>query len=157
GLTMQPDYTIQGSKLGGGNNLLNCAAGMMGFTYVANMLYLSTVYNSGGRVAVDIYANGMPVAVTYLDGVEPAEVESIEIVEDDGLAGINQRANTMGVVVVNMKEIKAEKLTAEQIKELFPPSNMLTFNPKGFAEERQFYVPKYSGPRTSLQSQDLRT
>lgn len=157
GLSMQPDYTIQGSNLGGCNNLLNCVSGMMGLTYVDNMLYLSTVYNSGGRVPVEIYVNGMPVDVTYLYGVEPTMVESIEIFKDDGLTGINQRSNTMGVVVVNMKEVKTEKLTAQQIKELFPPSNMLTFNPKGFAEERQFYVPKYSGPRTSMQSQDLRT
>lgn len=157
GLSMMPDYTIQGANLGGCNNLLNCVSGMMGLTYVDNMLYLTSVYNSGGRVPVEIYVNGMPVDVTYLYGVQPSMVESIEIFKDDGLTGINQRSNTMGVVVVNMKEVKTQKLTAQQIKELFPPSNMLTFNPKGFAEERQFYVPKYSGPRTSLQSQDIRT
>lgn len=56
-----------------------------------------------------------------------------------------------------MKEIKKVKLTKDQLKELFPPNNVLTFKPKGYDEERHFYVPKYSGPKTSLQVQDYRT
>ena len=34
---------------------------------------------------------------------------------------------------------------------------MLTFKPKGYAAEKQFYLPKYIGPLNTLQRRDIRS
>jgi hypothetical protein len=99
----------------------------------------------------------MPVDVNYLAGVEVNNVESLEVFYNDGLSGINRLSNTSGVLVINMKEIKKTAMSMNQFKALFPPTNILTHKPKGFTTERKFYVPKYSGPRNSLQREDYRT
>jgi hypothetical protein len=156
GLSMQADREVSGDQFAGCNILTNCLS-TAGLTYIDYQLYLSKTYNQGNRTPIEIYANGMPVDVNYLLGLDPKGIESIEVFNNDGLTGINQRNNTLGVVVINMKEIKKVKLTKDQLKELFPPNNVLTFKPKGYDEERHFYVPKYEGPKTSLQVQDYRT
>jgi len=157
GLNMQADYLIQSEQLTGCNSLLTCLSGAIGLIYIDNNLYLSKAYNAGNRLPVEIYANGMPVDVNYLHGLQPEGIESIEVFSNDGLSGINSRSNTMGVVVINMKEIKKVKMSAQDIKDLFPPTNVMTFKPEGYSVERQFYVPKYTGPRTTLQSKDNRS
>jgi len=157
GLSMQADYLIKGEQFAGCNNLLSCLSTALGLTYVDNTLYLSRAYNSGSRLPVEIYANGMPVDISYLYSIQPEGIESIEVFNNDGLTGINQRSNTQGVVVINMKEVKKVKMTRQEIKDLFPPTNVMNFSPKGYSVERQFYVPRYTGPRTSLQSKDNRS
>src|SRR5690606_32769824 len=157
GLSMQPDYFTKGEQLAGCNNLLSCLSTALGLTYVDNYLYLTRSYNAGNRMPVEIYVNGMPVDISYLQSVRPQGVESIEVFLDDGFTGINQRSNTNGVVVINMKEVKTVKLSRQEVKDLFPPANVKTFTPRGYSMERQFYSPKYSGPRTSLQSEDTRS
>lgn len=157
GLSMQADFMTDGDQLGGCNDLLTCISTVMGLIYVENNLYLSSVYNAGGRLPVEIYVNGMAVDVNYLYGIQPAGIENIEVFKDDGLSGINQRTNTQGVVVINMKEVKTESMSMADFQKLFPPSNTLTFTPQGFSEQMQFYVPKYQGPRNNLQSKDIRS
>lgn len=156
GLNMQADREISGDQFEGCNILTNCLS-MAGLTYIDYQLYLSKTYNQGNKTPIEIYVDGMPVDVNYLLSIEPKGIASIEVFNNDGLSGINQRSNTLGVVVVNMKEIKKVKMSKDQLKELFPPNNVLTFKPKGYSEERKFYVPKYAGPKTSLQVTDYRT
>src|SRR5690606_27042648 len=139
------------------NNLLNCLGGGLGLTYIDQQLFLSQSYLSGVRIPIAIYVNGMEVDVNYLNSVSPSGIDNIEVFKNDALSGINRRTNTNGVLVINMKEIKKTKATAQQIKDLFPPTNVLTLTPKGYSAERQFYHPKYSGPRTSMQAVDTRS
>lgn len=157
GLNMLADYQTDGEQLQGCNDLLSCMSTVLGLTYVDNNLYLSTVYNAGGRLPVAIYVNGMEVDVNYLYGIQPSGVENIEVFRDEGLSGINQRTNTQGVVVINMKEVKTETMSMAEFQKLFPPTNTMTFTPQGFSEQMQFYSPKYDGPRNNLQSKDIRT
>ena len=124
---------------------------------IENNLFLTRTYNQGLKVPIDIYVNGMQVDVNYLMGLDAKGVESIEVFYTDGLSGINRRNNTNGVLAINMIETPKVKITKEQLKELFPPTNVITIQPKGYAVERQFYVPKFSGPKTSLQREDYRT
>ncbi|MFC5283008.1 carboxypeptidase regulatory-like domain-containing protein [Pedobacter alpinus] len=156
GLNMMADRQVQGDQLVGCAILTNCLTSA-GLTFVDQQLFLTRSYNQGNRTPVEIYANGMPVDVNYLFSISPSGIESIEVFNTDGISGINQRTNTLGVVVINMKEIVKVKISKDQLKELFPPTNVLTFKPKGYDAERRFYVPKYSGPKTSLQVQDYRT
>jgi len=150
------DRVMPGTQLQGCPVLVNCLSGV-GLTYINNMLFLSRSYNQGLKLPIDIYVNGMQVDVTYLMGLDVKGVESIEVFNDDGLSGINKRNNTSGVLAINMIETPKIKVTIEQLKELFPPTNVITIQPKGYAVERQFYVPKFSGPKTNLQREDYRT
>lgn len=156
GLNFMADRLTTGDQLQGCANILNCLAGS-GITYVDNMLYLTRAYNQGTRVPIEVYVNGMPVDVNYLTSLDANGIESIEVFNNDGLSGINRRSNTLGVLVVNLKEIKSTPLSKDQIKDLFPPANVLTYKPKGYSVERHFYTPKYTGPRTPTQPEDLRT
>ncbi len=156
GLSMQPDREVSGDQFQGCNILTNCLS-MAGLIYIDYQLYLSKTYNQGNKTPIEIYIDGMPVDVNYLSSIDPNGIASIEVFNSDGLSGINQRNSTLGVVVINMKEIKKVKMSKDQLKELFPPNNVLTIKPKGYSEERHFYVPKYSGPKTSLQFTDYRT
>lgn len=157
GLSMMADYTTDGDQLAGCSNLLNCLSTVMGLTYLDNQVYISRTYNSGNRTPAEIYVDGMPVDASYLYSLQPAGVASIEVFLSDGLTGINQRSGTSGVVVVNMKEIKRQKVSREELNELFAPTSILKFNPKGYSEDRVFYVPRFEGPRSSLQATDRRS
>ncbi|HUH18211.1 carboxypeptidase-like regulatory domain-containing protein [Albibacterium sp.] len=157
GLSMQADYLYKGDQLAGCNNLISCLTGSMGLTYVDRILYLSRSYNTGNRLPIEIYANGLQVDVNYLMGIQVEGIESIEVFNDDGVSGINARNRTKGVLVINMKEVKKTKVSAQDIADLFAPTNVMTFMPNGYSAERQFYVPKYSGPQTTMQSKDNRT
>src|SRR5690606_11164963 len=143
GLSAEPDYLIPGDKFSGCNNVLNCLSTTPSLIYMDNILYLAKSYNAGSRVPVEIYLNGMPVDLLYLQNMQPDGIESVEVFASDGLSGINQRSNTKGVVVINMKEVQKRKLNAQEIKDLFPPTNIMKFMPKGYSVERRFYVPKY--------------
>lgn len=157
GLSMMADFTTQGEQLSGCNNLINCLSTVMGLTYVDNQLYLTRGYNSGNRVPAEIYVSGMPVDVSYLHSLQPSGIASIEVFLNDGMSGINQRSGTSGVVVINLKEIKKQQLSRQEVNALFAPTNILKFNPKGYSVDRAFYVPRYEGPRTSLQARDSRS
>lgn len=156
GLSPIADRVLPATQLQGCAILVNCL-GAAGLTYIENNLFLTRTYNQGLKVPIDIYVNGMQVDVNYLMGLDAKGVESIEVFYTDGLSGINRRNNTNGVLAINMIETPKVKITKEQLKELFPPTNVITIQPKGYAVERQFYVPKFSGPKTSLQREDYRT
>ncbi len=156
GLNMDADHTTSGDQLNGCTVILNCLSGA-GLTYEDQNLYITRTYNQGIKVPVEIYVNDMPVDINYLASLNASGIESVEVFNNDGLSGINRRTNTSGVVVINLKEIKKVPMSKDQFKSLFPPNNVLTYKPKGYAVERKFYSPKYTGPRTSLQSKDLRS
>lgn len=156
GLNMMADRVTSGEQLQGCGQFVNCLSGS-GLTFIDNMLFLTRTYNQGIKIPIEIYVNNMPVDVSYLASINSKDVESIEVFNNDGLTGINKRTNTNGVLVINMKEVKKVPLNKDQLKDLFPPTNVLTYKPKGYAAERQFYLPKYSGPRTTIQPQDLRS
>ncbi|WP_026903400.1 hypothetical protein [Pedobacter glucosidilyticus] len=156
GLNMMADRTTTGDQLIGCGLLVNCLSAS-GLTFVDNNLFITRTYNQGIRIPVEIYVNDMPVDIAYLNSLDAKGIESVQVFNNDGLSGINRRSNTSGVLVIIMKEIKKVPATKAQIQELFAPTNVITIKPKGYAVERQFYQPKYTGPRTSLQAQDIRS
>jgi hypothetical protein len=100
----------------------------------------------------------MPVDFNYLNNVNPADVESVEVFLTDGLSGINKMNNTNGVLVVNAKKVVKPKMSREQIKELLAPQNSaVNFMPKGYNMARVFYSPKYDISATTGLGGDLRS
>ncbi|OKS84664.1 carboxypeptidase-like regulatory domain-containing protein [Mucilaginibacter polytrichastri] len=158
GLSSIADHEVSGEQLKGCNNFVMClTTALIGITYRDNNFYITRDYNAGNKNPVQFYLKGMPVDVSFLNSVNPNEVEGIEIFNSDGFSSINKMNNTNGVISINMKEVpKGTKVTASQLKELFPDQNVVTFTPKGYAKTRQFYLPKYDVSKAQLAS-DLRT
>lgn len=158
GLSPNPDHLISGEQLQGCPFILNCLQGMaVGFTYADNNFYVSRDYNTGNRTPAQVFLDGMPVDVSQLSTITSDQVESVETFLRDPLGTVSRMYNTNGVLVVNTKkksQPKGEKITKEQLQELFPEKNVLKFSPMGYAPARQFYLPKYEGPKNS---NDLRT
>lgn len=87
----------------------------------------------------------------------PSDVENVEVFLKDELGLINRTYNTNGVLVINSKKTTKKAVTAEELKLLFPPDNVLTFNPLGYLKVREFYIPKYSSAASRTAGNDLRT
>lgn len=158
GLSMMPDHLIDGERFKGCNILLNCLqTSATGLTYAEDNFFVTRVYNSGLKIPVQIFYNGMPVDANYLNSIIPSEVESVEIFLKDELGMVNRMYNTNGVLVINSKKTTKKPVTAAELKALFPPNNVLTFHPLGYIKSREFYLPKYITQASRTVGIDLRT
>jgi hypothetical protein len=145
GLATVPDHQIESDRFQGCVIFLNCLqSSAAGLIFSDNNFYVARVFNSGLKVPVQIFYDGMPVDVNYLNNVQTADVDNVEIFLKDDLGLVNRAYNTNGVLVINSKKTeKGKAVTAEDLKKLFPPSNVLTFKPQGYIKKREFYTPKY--------------
>jgi hypothetical protein len=86
-------------------------------------------------------------------------LESVEIFLTDQLGMVNSTYGTNGAIVVNMKKAPVgEKISLQQLKDMLPQRNEITFNPKGYSPVRIFYMPRYEGPKnTQPTKQDTRS
>ena len=159
GLSMLADHTIDGERFKGCNVMLMCLQGnASGLTYVDNNFYVTRVYNSGNRVPVQVFLDGMPIEVDFLNNIIPSDVESVEIFLRDDLGLVNRAYNTNGVLsIYSKKQDKKKSVTADDLKKLFPPNNVYTFRPLGYLKAREFYIPKYITPASRSVGTDLRT
>jgi hypothetical protein len=158
GLSMQADHTIDSERFKGCNVMISCLQGAaMGLTYVDNNFYVTRVYNSGLKVPVSIFLDGMQIEPTFLNNIVPSDVESVEIFLKDDLGLVNRTYGTNGVLSIYSKKDAKKPVTADDLKKLFPPNNVLTFNPQGYIKSREFYTPKYITPESRNVGSDLRT
>ncbi|PWK78698.1 hypothetical protein LX99_01146 [Mucilaginibacter oryzae] len=157
GLPMQADHEITAQQLQGCPMLLNCASTLaMGLTYVDNNFYVTRSYNQGDRTPVQVYVGTMPVDANFLASVPSSEVESIEVFLNDGVSGINRSTQTKGVLIVNKKVVKKQKITLAQLQELIPKQNVITFAVQGYTKAKEFYSPKYDVTKAGVLGGDLR-
>jgi hypothetical protein len=157
GLSVQADHEISGDMLKDCPVLINCLSTLaMGLTYVDNNFYVTRDYNAGNKKPVQIYVGSMQVDVSYLSSMTGAEVESVEIFLKDGLSGINRLNQTNGVMIINKKIIKKEKISFAQLQALIPKQNVITFAVQGYTKAKEFYVPKYDINKSSVVGLDLR-
>ena len=160
GLSPQPDHVVSGIQLSNCNFLLDCLRGAaFGFTYDNDNFYLTRDYSQGNKsTPAAVYYNGMPVDASYLENIDPKTVESVELFNNDGLSSINKMSNTKGVIVINTKPApKGEKISLSQLRDMMPQYNLITINPLGYVRAKDFYVPKFSVPKTNPAYSDLRT
>jgi hypothetical protein len=157
GLSMQADHEISAQQLQGCPLLLNCLSTMaMGLTYIDNNFYITRDYNSGSRTPVQVYVGSLPVDANFLSSMQSSEVESVEIFLNDGVSGINRSTQTKGVMVINKKVVKKEKITLAQLQELIPKQNVITFAVQGYTKAKEFYSPKYDVTKAGTLGGDLR-
>jgi len=159
GLSMEPDQLIPGDRLSACNFLAQCLqGGTLGLTYSDNNLYVLRSYNQGDKRPVQIYYNGLAVDFDYLNTITPAEVESIEVFNSDGLSGINKMNNTNGVLVINGKKVvKKVQSKAEILALLAPQYSAQNIILRGYSQSRVFYSPKYDPTKAGSFGGDLRT
>ena len=158
GLSMIPDQVLTGDRITSCALFLTCLQGsLFGLTYVDNNLYVRRDYQAGNKTPVQSFVNGMPVDISYLNSLDAAEVESIEVFLKDELSGINRTYGTNGVLVVNMKKVEKKKVTLKDIQDLIPQPSVVTFVPKGYTSSRVFYSPKYEVSRSTMQGLDYRS
>lgn len=152
------DYTINNDRIKDCNLMINCLqSGASGLTFADQAFYVTRVYNSGLRVPVAIFLDGMQIEATFLNNIVPADVESVEIFLVDQLGLVNRTYGTNGVLSIYSKKDAKKPVSADDLKKLFPPNNVLTFNPQGFIKSREFYSPKYLTPESRTTGSDLRT
>ena len=152
------DHTINNDRFKDCNLMINCLqSGATGLTFADNAFFVTRVYNSGLRVPVAIFLDGMQIEATFLNNIVPTDVESVEIFLIDQLGLVNRTYGTNGVLSIYSKKDAKKPVSADDLKKLFPPNNVLTFNPQGFIKSREFYSPKYLTPESRTTGSDLRT
>ena len=152
------DHTINNDRFKDCNLMINCLqSGATGLTFADNAFFVTRVYNSGLRVPVAIFLDGMQIEATFLNNIVPTDVESVEIFLIDQLGLVNRTYGTNGVLSIYSKKDAKKPVSADDLKKLFPPNNVLTFNPQGFIKSREFYSPKYFTPESRTTGSDLRT
>jgi hypothetical protein len=129
----------------------------MGLTFSENNFYVTRVFNSGLKVPVQIFLDGMAIEATFLNNIVPSDVESVEVFLKDDLGLVNRTYGTNGLLSIYSKKDAKKPVTADDLKKLFPPNNVLTFNPQGYVKSREFYSPKYATPESRTTGSDLRT
>ncbi|GAC1302308.1 MAG: TonB-dependent receptor plug domain-containing protein [Mucilaginibacter sp.] len=154
-LSSQPDHLIPGSMLKGCPVVLNCITSLAnGMTFDQGNFYVTRDYNQGKRIPAQIFLRGTPVDAGTLSTINADDVESVELFMKDELGLINSAYGTNGAVVVNMKKMpETKKISLQELRELMPQKNEITFMPKGYAAVRTFYLPRYIGPRASQSTQ----
>lgn len=158
GLSMLADHTIDNERFKGCNIMISCLqTAAMGLTFSDNSFYVTRVFNSGLKVPVQIFLDGMPIEANFLNNIVPSDVESVEIFLKDDLGLVNRTYGTNGVLSIYSKKDAKKPVSADDLKKLFPPNNVLTFNPQGFIKSREFYSPKYITPESRTAGSDLRT
>lgn len=158
GLSMMPDQLIQGERLMDCAMFLTCLQGsLFGLTYVDNNLYVRRDYQAGNKTPVQAFVSGMPVDISYLNSLQAADIESVEVFLKDDLSGINRTYGTNGVLVVNMKKVEHKKVTMKDLEDLIPQPSVVTFVPKGYTSSRVFYSPKYEATKSTMQGLDYRS
>lgn len=159
GLSMIADHTIPGDRFKDCNFFTDClvSAGL-GLTYDNNNFYITRDYNSGKKIPVAYYVNGMPVDYNYLLNVDTKMVETVEIFNSDGLSSINRTTGTNGVVsVITKKPPKGEKISKDELLAMLPKNYEIEFVPGGYSTARTFYSPKYENTSGNAAGSDYRS
>jgi hypothetical protein len=126
-------------------------------TFDNENFYVSRDYNQGGRTPVQVFLNGIPVDTRDINTVNATDLESVEIFLRDELGTVDRLYGTKGVLVINTKKPPVgKKISKQELMDMLPKNNIITFSPLGFAKEREFYSPKYL-PGVSYPNNDLRT
>jgi len=159
GLSAWPDHLISKDRLNNCPSFFICMQSMlMGVTYDNQNFYITRDYNTGNRTPMQIFFNGMPVDVNYLNSINSNDIESVEVFLKDELGLVNRTYQSNGVLVINGKKVeKQSKMKMDEIRNLLPKPGEVKFIPQGYTIAREFYAPKYSTTSGAIQGSDLRT
>lgn len=115
-----------------------------GLQFVSGMPYIR---GQAARIIMD----GMDVEADFVSSINMADVESIEILKSIGFTAIYGSRGGGGVIIVNTKRGKPGYAS-----NVYVPG-LITYQPIGFVNQKQFYVPNYADPKLNANTADLRT
>ncbi|MCC8407889.1 carboxypeptidase-like regulatory domain-containing protein [Mucilaginibacter sp. UR6-1] len=160
GLSSIDARVVTGEQLKGCPDVLSCLQSMApGVTYdaQAQAFYVSRDYNQGKRVPMAIFAQGGPVDINYLRGLNGNDVESVEVFLRDDLGLVNRTYQTNGVLSVYTKKApQGQKISVQELQDLLPQPSVAKLSPKGYDVAKTFYSPKYL-PGNKAFGADLRS
>ncbi|RYE54143.1 MAG: hypothetical protein EOP48_12935 [Sphingobacteriales bacterium] len=160
-LPAQADHTIDVSQIEPCRMLSECLRyKLTGVVFYENKFYVARDFNAGQRIPMLIYVNGLMYDFESLNTINAGDIVNIEIFLKDEIGQLSRSNGTNGIIVINTKPLpkgSKETLSADEFKKLFPESFVVTYKPKGYAVEREFYVPKYSADPAALNFSDLRS
>ena len=153
-LGIEPDHLLPADRLKDCPSVLECLkSSLSGMTYDQDNFYVTRDYNAGKKIPAQVFVRGLPVDINYLATMNGNEVESVEIFLKDELGLVNSANNSNGAIVINLKKVETTKISLQQLRDLIPPKNEITFNPKGYSAVRTFYLPRYAGPKEAQPTQ----
>lgn len=159
GLSPVPDHLLTADRFNAGCNfLLECLKSQAtGLTFDVENFYVTRDFNQGNKTPVQVFINGTPVDARDINNVSAAELESVEIFLRDDLGTVDRAYGTKGVLVINTKKAPVgQKISKQELMDMIPKTNVITYSPMGYSKERDFYSPKYL-PNAAITSNDLRT
>jgi hypothetical protein len=142
---LDPDQTIRDfPKEGNGQTLSQyLAARTRGITFKNGLPYSSRLPDTPMNIILD----GVVIDKYYFQSLNLTEIEGAEVLRTSGRRDI---VNGVGNVIVLTR-----RKHFGYTKPITP--DVITYQSNGFYKAREFYSPKYDGPKTNMQTLDLRT
>jgi hypothetical protein len=161
GLSMETDQTLTADLLKDcGNDFEGCVLSkVFGIWHVDNKYYVKRDYDAGNKKPIKFFVNGLGIDDGYINNINPADIESIEVYLKDGVAGLMRFYDCNGIISITTKTHSFDTAVKPNTDlSLLGSASQVTLNPKGFYKTRIFYSPKYNNPQNMpAQGTDLRT
>lgn len=136
-----PDQTIRVPK-----NAIGTIGQYLSSRAVGVIFKNGVPYSTRGGI-MNIILDGFPINKDYFASLNLDEIEGAEILRTTGRKDI---ATGLGNAI-----ILTRRKYSGYTKQLTP--DVITFPSNGFYKAKEFYSPKYDGPKTNMQTLDLRT
>jgi hypothetical protein len=144
------DQVIMGDKLGSCVSLADCLRGkVFGVSFAADGSPINI--SRGANSPMVIIVEGNQLAGSELNNIDVNTVSSIEVLRTNFAKSIYGGSIGGGALIITLKD-GSEKYTTSTV-----PAGLITYPFKGFYKARQFYSPKYAGPKQTGDAPDLRS
>ncbi len=121
---------------------------LLGVIFRGGIPYSTRSFNTPMQLIVD----GIYMDADYLSTIVPTDVASIEVLRSGGYTSIYGGRGAGGVLIITTKRGDDPSYTFQR----YAPG-IITYNPKGLTQSKEFYAPKYDDPKTNIAVADLRT
>ncbi|TWR25530.1 carboxypeptidase regulatory-like domain-containing protein [Mucilaginibacter achroorhodeus] len=159
GLPAMSDQSLTGERFQDCPNLYVCLpANLLGVTAEDNNLYFSKNISNSNKLPIQVFVDGKVVDYGYLNSIAGRDVEVIDVFKSDGVSSINRTYQSDGIIsIITKKKPKGERITLQQLQDMIPKGNVLTYNGFGYAVAKEFYSPKYDALKQGAFGGDLRS
>jgi hypothetical protein len=113
------------------------------------MVYYPCRYEDGKTLVLKIMVDGMIMDAETLNTLPPEIIESVEVLKTGAFTAIYGSESYNGLILINTKKGNYTGAASKP--------NIVTYAPKGYYKAREFYSPRYDGPKTNTQIADLRS
>ncbi|HEY1024177.1 MAG TPA: carboxypeptidase regulatory-like domain-containing protein [Sphingobacteriaceae bacterium] len=148
------DGVIRADQLENCFSLDQCLQGRVAGVVVKNGIAYATrnMYSSfTGLVPMQLILDGMYVEPTYLNMINPKDVETIEVLKSASNTAIYGLRGGGGVLIITTKRGKQNMGYSSYAL------GVASYHPKGIHKSREFYAPNYDDPEINTKIADLRT